>query len=526
MSIRSHWQSIKTWAPPVVLVLLFVGVFGVAGFSAYRSISSFDGAMNLQVPVNLIEHGQYATSYTQTTLFDHRIQTGPTVLVPIALFMAIFGKSFFVANLVSLAYLFGLFIVIFLFVRKLVGRWWAILALPVVFVIPSFLNIALNQFGEIPALFFALSSALMLDRLAKTSLTTPHNKTRLIIFAGLLLGCSVLTKTVMLITVPGFVAVALLDLWLTKRVSLRYYLLFFATAVIPFVFFELYKLSVLGFGAYREWWTTEFTAVSNQAGVTQGMSDTPGLFSKFAEHFRLLGGHFDAPLLVLAAMLILTLVVVAIKLWQLYRDRTQFNWPLSYFTFASIAFSYFGWWLLITPTARAWHRRILDGFVLEEILLVVAIAMLIAIVRRTQGYKKWLAAGAAGISSLCLLTQIAIFAPRVQAQIQPSSVGQAVRHFAELIRVLPQDAVIYGTGWWQSPRLSFLSGRTFTSINHRPPPQGPLDKAYFVIEREAYALSREEMERVILQTKAHLVESVNTGDGYYFLYQLSSYSRP
>ncbi|MEN6299516.1 MAG: hypothetical protein ABFD51_06345, partial [Anaerolineaceae bacterium] len=54
---------------------------------------TFDGAMNVQVAQNLVNHHKYATSYDGLHLFDPRVQTGITVTLPVAIFFKIFDES-------------------------------------------------------------------------------------------------------------------------------------------------------------------------------------------------------------------------------------------------------------------------------------------------------------------------------------------------------------------------------------------------------------------------------------------------
>ncbi|MFO0704784.1 MAG: glycosyltransferase family 39 protein [Candidatus Andersenbacteria bacterium] len=519
------FKKLQAWLPRLVPAVLFLGITFFATFAAYRSVSSFDGAMNLQVPVTLIKEHRYATHYGSIVDFDHKIQTGPTVLVPIALTIGVFGKSFFSASLVNLVYLLGFLGLLFLFVRRLVGPWWATLAVTLVFVVPRFLNIAINQYGEIPGLFFALSAALVLDRVARS----PRRRLLFAVVAGVLLGLSVLTKTVMLIVVPSFVVVLLLDRLLTKRIAWRHYLAFFISSVVPYAAFELFKLWMLGLTQYKLWWATELGAVSSQAGVAEGtFSDTPGLLHKLVTHIGLLGKEFGASQILMLALVILPVLLVIGKTVQLVRQKKTFTWPLSFFTVAGIAYSYFGWWLLITPTARAWHRRILDGVIVQEVLLVLTLAVLVVLIRKTTSRPKKIGALlAALLIVLTMLWQVTVFTPRLRTEIQAAKVRQTVEYLAGKVYQLPEDARIYGTGWWQSPRMSFLSGRTFESINHNPPQEsGPLTHTYFVVEREAYALSRPEIDRILSWFDYEVVENKNSGNGYYSIYQLNYFNEP
>jgi len=77
----------------ILLILLFATFSFKCVTMAFTSAISFDGAMNAQVPLNLIKNFKYATSFDTIKEFDQIIQTGIPVLLPVAIFFKLFGVS-------------------------------------------------------------------------------------------------------------------------------------------------------------------------------------------------------------------------------------------------------------------------------------------------------------------------------------------------------------------------------------------------------------------------------------------------
>jgi len=511
LSINSalKWNKEKLQA---ILAILTIGAVSLVVFYiSLHGMSSFDGAMNLQVPVSLSEYGKYATSYDGFTEFDHSIQTGPTVLVPIALLFLAFGKSFFMANFVMLVYATGLLIVSYLLAKRFVGPWFALLAPIMIGLVPKFFTISISHYGEVPGLFFVLLAVLLFDRVS-------GNKKKLIIFlSGLALGFALLTKTVFLIALPSFLLIIVLDLLRAKRTSIVSYVLFFVAIPLPYALFEFFKLVKLGWAGYQSWWQLELGEIFQQAGVSQGFSDTAGIFNKFSNHLSLLAGYLRIPSWLIILLLLAMISVAAIELTRLFRKNDRNVKSLSLLLLSSITTSYFLWWLLITPTSRAWDRRIIAGNLLLALLVVVALGYFYEIFIRSSRAKKILSLVPFVVTLSSIIATEFFLVPLVPKQVAPSLQRDSIYRIAGEISSLPPDATVYGIGWWQAPRLSFLSGRTFTNLAAHVPPAGVLHEAYLAIDREAYLLGRDTIDAWLERTDYELIYS---GDDN-FLYRLS-----
>ncbi len=92
-----------------ILFILFV-IFS-ADIMLHGNIS-FDGAMNMQVPLNLIESGSYATNYDGIKYFDSRIQTGVPFLLTSLFFIKVFGYSALSAQMSNFLFMIALAVII------------------------------------------------------------------------------------------------------------------------------------------------------------------------------------------------------------------------------------------------------------------------------------------------------------------------------------------------------------------------------------------------------------------------------
>lgn len=162
-----------------------------------------DEAFNLTVPRNLLAGLGYASdgalSGSTLTLFDPRISTGPTVLLPVAAVLAFGADAVISARLIPLAFWIALIVGLAVLGRRTAGRWAALLAAAVPLAFNGLGSVSPIQgptdlLGEIPAAALLVWAIVVLPRRAW--------------LAGLLVGLAVQAKLIALLALPGF-AVAL-----------------------------------------------------------------------------------------------------------------------------------------------------------------------------------------------------------------------------------------------------------------------------------------------------------------------------
>jgi hypothetical protein len=436
-----------------LLGLLAVALVIVIGLQAGQRIVSYDGAMNLQVAQNLVDGEGYTRSYHGVRPFPHEIQTNAPYIVLAAAVFAVGGVGLFTAQLANLLYLVAFCgIAGGLFTRAGRGWTWPALAALAVLVTPGLTNWGLNGFGEIPALtWWLLGTALLFQG-------KPGARGRAV--AAICLGFAVITKTVMLLPVACTLA-----LWFLQQLAgLRAGPAEIARRTVgvalgflaPVLAFEAWRMAgVGGFEAYQSWWAFELAHILDQAGVAPGFEDTEHPGHKVATHFGQLSAFLDLPAPVTAAWLIVPLVLSS---WSLRSVKSETRWLVAAIVLAAVA--YFAWWLGVTPTQKAWHRRIFNGMVLVQLLWVYAACWTF----HREGGLKPLRLAVPLMMALVLVHGFAVFlaTPKGHAETREFLVK------LELVRSLPADAMIFGQGWHSAPRVQLYSGRPIEDINVVP----------------------------------------------------------
>lgn len=179
----------------------------------------FDEGLNVGTAATLLRAGAYALPDGEALrIFDPAIQTGPTVIVPVALAFAAFGVGFTQARLVIVAFALIAVVGYWLLARRLLGRragWLAVALLAAGTAEPmaSFIPMSRQVLGEVPALAYLLLGMLIWLRAVerRRPVHAPY------LLAGLAWGIAMVTKSQVLITLP----IAILLLGLIDRLYYR-----------------------------------------------------------------------------------------------------------------------------------------------------------------------------------------------------------------------------------------------------------------------------------------------------------------
>ena len=503
----------------LMLVLTAIVAAGVGLCEMRANVISFDGALNAQVAANLLESGRYGIGYPEIQDFDHRVQTGPTVVLPVAASFWLFGVDSDAAELPNLLYFVAFLVLVAVFALRYAGPAGGLLALMLVLQTPRLVSFALGPYGEIPALVFFLAALLLLDRFDGGPSVGRAAA------VGLLLGLSGLTKIVMLIPVSSVLLVLLVRVLARRDIRLRDWAVVLGGFAAPLAAFELVKLAVLTPSIWVDWWAVMVRRVAGQ-GLPLGMADTPGALPKLGTHLGVLSDKMDVPgwpvlLLVVAPTFLLLL------LWR--RDRAAkvsgFA-PVSILALWLAASSYLAWWLLLTPTSRAWLRRIIDGLLLQEILAAILLVWAARSVFRAFRDRRFVHAldrarlVATGTSAGLLLLAVSALAwsnlPRLDLSMEPTPARRDIDAMVAKMRSLPDEAVFYGKGWYRAPVFALLSERVLRDLNEFPVSSygEPLDHAYFVVDNHMLAYWGGEVEAVLKRTVNEPVFQSDTCDLY------------
>lgn len=424
---------------------------------------SFDGAFNTQVAINLVSGKGYSTSYNSIKLHDPIVQTGPTVILPTALAFQIFGVSFESALLVNGIYLTILFLSVIYYLQNKINLKvpYVLVAMILLFATPKLTEFGLGGYGEIPALTFFIISLIFYHDW--------HKKHRIfyLIMSGLFGGLSVLTKTVLLIMIPSFLFANFYFTILEKIKLINWIktaLIWIITFITPIALFEFYKLISLGWQSYSDLASNLLVNIGQQAGVIPGYIDTPGLLQKFSLHLTWLSLYIGIQknVIILVLLSIFVALITLLLKNKKYKSINNFHTPDLLILFL-VLLSYFGWFLIITPTWKAWHRRIFNGTVLVAIVIPIVIYLFIKLIETFFANKRkfyWI--NTIIILFLIIGSLIHLYNSKnfIISFIDNTEKKSALETGA-YIRDQLQDANLLGYGWWQAPVISFCSGKQF-----------------------------------------------------------------
>ena len=509
--------------------LIIVVVFFFTLRSASIVISdafSFDGGMNAQAAHNLIKDSSPRADYQGMSIFDPKIQTGIPVILPVAINFLLFGESFSSGLTVNAVYLIILVIAVIYYFKTClkINNLFTFLVILVLYATPSLFDYGFGLYGEIPAIFYFILSLIFLHKYRDGS------RLIYILLSGSFLGLGYLTKTVILITIPAFVLVAILDRLFNSPNRIKRLFqsqgLFMLGFIAPITIFEIFKLAFLGVESYGKWWNTMVTAVLMQAGVSEGFADTSGIATKFIAHLDLLSSYlitnkwiivFSLGFLIISYMAILLRFVNAKKNQEPKGEFIEKSTSLDFIVLLTVTLCYFGWWLLITPTQKAWHRRIINGTILLDICVMVIFYFIYDYFfqkseRPNNQFRSYRLKPVSDILILLVsvISLVYIFGSDYNdiafkdTKLKVSSVNAG-----EFVRNLPKDAIIFGVGWWQAPIISFTSGRDFFDVHQNQLIAQAVNnkERYLVIDSYSYVIDPGASETVLNKYKNQLTFS-------------------
>ena len=470
------------------MLLIICWILAIYVQHALVSPPSFDGAMNLNTALSFIEGRGYGFVYD--SFFAFPAQTEGPFTLPAGLLMRFGGVRPITTQGINLVYLAGTLSVCFVLLRRMLpsGRQ-ALAGITLVLLTPWLFYYGTDGYGEIPAFFWFLVSLIILaPQLERAS----PSKFRL--FAGgIALALCYLTKVVaLLLVVPtlGLFVVLFTRLNWRRCGSIAW---LGAGIALPIAGWELFRLAELGsFSAYAQWWGLQAAEVLKQSGGTETLSSWgQSLPAKGAKHLQLLSDIIGASQYIVVMFLCVPWLVAA-ALWIRTSSESDFQRMFCVGALLITAGGYFAWWIFVTPTHTAWPRRILNGLLLQQILLILAIGAL------DEAYR--LGRRVAIPIRLFVLTLVAalivaegFFTGRGDILLNPPKLDQAQidqLSVAQVIKELPPDAKIFGFGWWKAPALALFSGRQIMDFYRwKPATIDALPHKYFVLDATAKSYS-------------------------------------
>lgn len=428
----------------------------------------FDGAMNLEVSLSLANGDGPKRLYGFDDYFPHGVQTKePYVLLGAAVFK-LFGAGPFQSQLPSLIYLVALCALVFFAVRRFSGSTAAWMATVVLLSMPMLHQYGLNGYGEIPTLFFGLAGIAAVAWPGRIEQRISQRA----LLAGLLCGLAVATKVVG-VSLACATALTLAIRVLVESPDSRIKNLLLAAAIffigmsIPLLLVELWRLATLGGSGFLQWWNIELEGILYQAGVGEQTAKIPVL-DKVMNHFSLLRSETRRTALATSLVLLLPIPIACGLIFQDIRrgSRSGLRWWLLALTMVSVF--YLVWWMAITPTEKAWLRRIYIGLTCLSIISSISLAKLMSIAL-TQ-HRPITRVASAGLCLVLLFAYLPFVARALKSPVsfQRSEELSRTLEVADLIKRLQQEDLVFASGWYAAPTLAIYSGREFIDLTDWP----------------------------------------------------------
>jgi len=302
-----------------------VGLILLGGFFCLRELGTFPAAWTddslFMIMARQVADGR---GYTVPLLshewaYPYFLAIGPTLILPVALFIKLFGFSVAIARVPMVLYIAGTSILLYLFAQKITDRRTAQWSTALLLTLSTFINTGKTVMGEIPGFFFLILGLLLMLKAGSWKKD---------VGIGLCFGLSVLTKLTY-----GLIYPALGIAWLIAAVKrdMR----------------ELKSLTIIGVISVIVYAPLRLMEMASHKGLT---SDFEFMFG--GEGIQILHGNPEilmrAPFLYYGAMLLLGLT----GLWIIRRRLPRSLWIVTGFLIVSFTvyfLSSFGWYRHLLP---------------------------------------------------------------------------------------------------------------------------------------------------------------------------------
>lgn len=441
----------KTFVNKITLILLIslilLSIVQI-GTRVFHNQLHYDEAYNLQIPLNLHNHGIYESF---DGLLDTNITTGPTVLLPAAL---LYNASHpMLPRLITALY--SMIILTFVLAKFLSGRLEKIIYLILINITPLFFLFSAVVLGEIPGFVFLFFSYVAFTRLN-------------FFVAGTLLALSILTKTNYIIGVIPFLIYSFYSSFIREddKPYFKKFFLFIVGFVLPIATWELYKLSAFHFDFKRYLdYTTNLISFTRSHGHIQ--------IDSIEKRFAMIGYtlHVGGALFIF--------IMLFVSSFSFMKNKNRVMRMLSIFTFFyTIHFICFGatdWYrhffpamlslLIIVPsflktffTSMTLDRKLLSG--------ILVVMLLISILDYKYRDKNEIFERLLIDQDLLFLDQSHV--PYIHEKKILTDQYDMAEYIKKNIKITDK---ISGFKWLNSPEIAYLSGRKI----HRDPEDGEIN---------------------------------------------------
>lgn len=431
-------------------LLIALLILGLISFQINKIVtvgfSDYDDAYIASVAKNLSMGHGYSTSFHSIKNFDSEISTGPTIIIPTALFIGIFGNKYWVPGLAS-SFIIMIMLFIVLWMPSGIGlnsiklRSYCLLIL-LFFICYLFRNnehLWFSLYGEVPSALFAVTATMLIF-----SSDSPSAWRSL--FAGIIAGAAFLTKTITAFNIIALLMVLPVWLFLINRDSLSwkkarlYMVIFVAGIVILPATFEAYKKASLSAQDYQEMRVdAKRHLYTSGSGIAQ-MQAAPSLWDYIKKNVHRNNAilvNYTGGLFFYGMIIAIIMLVIAGSLGKS---------PLHFISYALLLsfLAHVIWWECLS--SMGWIRHLYPGL----IFLTVSLSILI-----TQVKKQTLLLI---ITCLCVI----IFIPKwnalktiIPTNWQKEEKITSLLKTADFIKNNPNYSYV-GAGWWMSRDLEYI----------------------------------------------------------------------
>lgn len=498
----------------ISLSLLIAWLLLVIISAAMSTSLEFDGAMNLLMSRSIAHGDGPRAAYDNRELFPDAVQTKAPFVLLGALIFKIFGVGQLQTQLPNLIYLGLLCTLLMVTMRRLFDATTFALTLAMVLASPWIVQYSLRGYGEFPTLFFGLAA------LSVVAWPKPCRSPALrrCCFAGLLVGLALATKVVGIVLVAMVGIVLLCRLFVERANGLRGIFQgcssFAAGLTAPLLLVELWRYAWMGATAYRAWWARLWPDIMSQAGATAADSHVT-ISTEIADHFNILSTQVGLGHFAMVAAIVLPLIGLAFVYFFAYthEQKIRSRWFLLGLTVLVVL--YFPWWLAIVPTNKAWLRYIYIGIVsLEMIAAIGIVGNFHGVIASNKPFGRvmHLVLALAVAGNYIPLAKNALGYP---VSFKPDPEVVRTREAARLIDRLPENAIIFGFGWYQAPSIEIYSHRHFEDLTNFPIGKLVGKPAYVVADRPTLITGI--LSRILARYPHHALMQPNRFAQVYFI---------
>ena len=500
---------------------------------------SYDGALNFQVSRNLSEK----LIYDPLSHNIRSIQTSSVFLYSAAAILKIFGISNIIFLISSGIYIAFLWVVIskisrqyFNFLNEVfIVLWFGLGG------VPFFYKYGFGGFGEFIGVGFALLGLYLTALACRSSFLTGVSKESeerttgeggRFLLAGMFIGIAISIKWVFFLAyAAAFVFLFLVqvvwrgsELFLRRggedvdgdvtRARSRIFLqrsFWLTGGVMISVAIHSLLLAVFLWGenGFKDYVAKVASGIAAQGGVSDRFEDSTGLVEKIDVHSDILATQIGLgrPFLLFAFFVLLIVFFVSLAILfkarlalngrssntseiEFLKHTKALNVALINVVILTYGFGHVLWWLAVTPTQKAWDRRVAVGVLCLNLVLLLNAVLLLNLVwlvwknRRNEGRKKSGAgrflygSGVAALFMSLVVGPLGSFkfvnpldVPKAASAIRLRNSTQVewAQHLNFLEGLEARGLSAYGSGWKRSPRSSLYSGTPVLDVSETSP---------------------------------------------------------